>query len=73
MAISVIYDEAGLVLAAQEVPTQTGPETVKLIPGPGQKHAILDAPAKYQGKPFAEVAPLLKVSLGSGSLSLIDK
>jgi len=73
MAISVVYDHTGRILAAQEVSTNKGASTVELVCGPGQSHATLDVPSKHHGKPFHEVAHLLKVTHASGGPSLIDK
>jgi hypothetical protein len=72
MNISTIFDDAGRIASAQEV-TSAGKTDVKLVPGPGQHHAVLAAPSHHHGKAFSEVAHHLKVIGGSANPSLADR
>jgi hypothetical protein len=73
MKISVIYDEKGRITAAQEIKSGGSDKaTIRLVAGPGQHHAELDAPSHHKGKAFSEVAHQLKVAHASGSPALVD-
>jgi hypothetical protein len=71
MNISTVFDDNGRITAAQEV--TAGKTNLKLMPGPGQHHAVLAAPSQHQGKTFSELVHHLKVAGGSGNPSLIDR
>jgi len=72
MKISLIFDDAGRITAAQEVTTAASPLTIQLVAGPGQNHAVLDTPSHHHGKAFSEVVHHLKVAKESGKPSLVD-
>jgi hypothetical protein len=71
--MSIVYDDDGRITAAQEVTTASGKTTIKLVPGPGQHHIVLDAPSHHSGKAFSDVVHHLKVAKASGSPSLVDR
>jgi|HubBroStandDraft_6_1064221.scaffolds.fasta_scaffold1596682_2 hypothetical protein len=60
MKLAVSYDEQG------DIVTLFDPHKlhhgVKYVPEEDEKHAILEVPKEFEGKPFRELAALLRVN-----------
>ncbi len=74
MSISVVYNDAGDILAASGAAPQNGAHfTVALTAGPGQHLAHLAVPAKHRNNPFIEVADKLRVNTTGSAPHLEEK
>jgi len=74
MSISVVYNDAGDILAASGHSPQNGARySVALMAGPGQHLAQLAVPAQHRNQAFNQVAHKLRVNTASSAPHLEDK
>jgi hypothetical protein len=74
MKLAISYAKDGTITTMFDPAKLKGPTTtLTYVPGEGENHQIFDLPPELEGKPFTELAGLLRVNLSRGTPKLEAK
>jgi hypothetical protein len=74
MKLAISYAKDGTITTMFDPEKLKGATTtLTYVPGEGENHQILDLPPQFEGKPFTQLADLLRVNVRAGTPKLEAK